>query len=79
LPVLLHPEHERTYDNLLYACTACNTAKGSRRVPDPTLVLLNPDVWVGEDGMIHAEAPEAARLIELLGLDSPQFAEFRML
>jgi hypothetical protein len=29
--------------------------------------------------MIHAATAEVARLIELLGLDSPQFTEFRML
>jgi hypothetical protein len=42
----------------------------SARVPDPTTVLLAPHVHVTEDGMIHAETAEAARLIELLGLDS---------
>jgi hypothetical protein len=50
-----------------------------RGVPDPTTVLLDHDVQVTEDGVIHAETPEAARLIDLLGLDSPQFTEFRML
>jgi hypothetical protein len=79
LPVSLHPEHERTYDNLLYTCASCNAVKGKSVVPDPTTVLLDPGVWVTEDGMIHADAPEGARLIELLGLDSPQFTEFRLL
>src|SRR5205814_6335056 len=41
LPVSLHPERERTYDNLLDACAACNAAKGNRAVPDPTAVLLD--------------------------------------
>ncbi len=79
LPVSLYPEQERTYDNLFYACATCNAVKGKSVVPDPTAVLVASDVWVTEDGVIHADAPDAARLIELLGLDSPQSTEFRLL
>ena len=78
-PVALPPEDVRAYDNLLYACGTCNATKGMRGVPDPTTVLLAPDVHVTEDGVIHSKTPEAARLIDLLGLDSPPFTEFRML
>src|SRR5438132_14281404 len=77
-PVALSPEDVRAYDNLLYACGTCNATKAMRDVPDPTMVLLTPDVQVTADGVIHSETPEAARLIDLLGLDSPQFTEFRM-
>lgn len=79
LPVSRHPEQERTYDNLLYACAPCNASKGKSVVPDSTAVLLDSGVWVTENGVIHSNYPEAARLIELLGLDSPQFTEFRLL
>lgn len=79
LPVSLHPEQEGRYANLLYACAPCNAAKANRRVSDPTAVLLGPDVRVTEDGVIHATTTKAARLIELLGLDSQQSTEFRML
>ena len=79
LPVALHPEQERTYDNLLYACATCNAVKGKSAVPNPMTVLVDPSVRIAEDGAIHAEATEAARLIELLGLDSPQSTEFRLL
>ena len=79
LPVALHPEQERTYENLLYSCVTCNAVKGKSSVPDPTVVLLDPAVRVTEDGVIHADTAEAARLIELLGLDSPQSTEFRLL
>ena len=79
LPVSLRPELEWTYDNLLYACASCNAVKGKRDVPDPTTVLLDLGVRITEDGVIHADSPQAARLIELLGLDSPQSTEFRML
>jgi hypothetical protein len=79
LAVAHHPGRVTDSDNLLYACATCNTAKGDRAVPDPLTVLTGPGVWVAEDGSIHADRPEAARLIELLGLDSPQSTEFRML
>lgn len=79
LPVSLHSELQQTYDNLLYACACCNAVKGTSLVPNPTVVLLDPGVWVEEDGVIHSDTPEAARLIELLGLNSPQSTEFRLL
>src|SRR5262245_11927234 len=79
LPVAHHPGLAANYNNLLYACATCNTAKGDREVPDPLAVLMNGAVRVAEDGTIHADDSEAARLIELLGLNSPQSVEFRML
>ena len=79
LPVAHHPAKVTDYDNLLYACATCNAAKGTRAVPDPLVVLTSPAVRVAEDGTVHAGSVEAAQLIELLGLDSPQSAEFRML
>jgi len=79
LPVAHHPTRGTDYDNLLNACATCNAAKGDREVPDPLRVLTSSAVRVAEDGTIHAADPEAARLIELLGLDSPQSTEFRML
>ncbi len=78
-PVVARPDLETAYDNLLYACAACNLAKGGRVVPDPLAVLLEPAVRVGEDGIIHADTPEAAKLIELLGLDRGRLNEFREL
>jgi hypothetical protein len=79
LPVSQYPEQANTYDNLLYACAACNAAKGNRSVPDPTSVLLSPGVWIAENGRVSSDSSEGSRLIELLGLDSPQFTEYRML
>jgi hypothetical protein len=79
LPVAVYPARETDYDNLLYACATCNAAKGARVVPDPLALLTPHGVHVAEDGTIHADDPEAARLIELLGLDSGPSAEFRML
>jgi hypothetical protein len=78
-PVVQHPESERTYDNLLYACATCNAAKGKRQVPDPCLVLVAGDVTVEEDGSIRARTPAGRRLVRVLGLDDPEYTEFRLL
>jgi len=77
--VAQHPDRALDYDNLLYACSGCNAVKGARTVPDPLTVLTGPGVRVTEDGRIHADSLEAAQLIELLGLDTEQLTEFRML
>ena len=79
LPVAHHPAKVTDYDNLVYACATCNAAKGDRMVPDPLAVLTSPGVRVAEDGTIHADNVEAAWLIELLGLDSSESTEFRLL
>ena len=74
-----HPNKRRDYDNLLDACMPCNAMKGKRTVGDPTELLTAPHVWVADDGVIHTHNPEAAKLIESLGLDSPQSTELRAL
>src|ERR1700730_19398778 len=51
LPVSLFPDKEHTYDNLLYACAACNLAKGAALLPDPVKVLLDGAVRVHDDGV----------------------------
>jgi hypothetical protein len=71
---------ETDYDNLLYACVSCNFAKGARTIPNPLTALTAAVVRVDEAGTIHATAnSEAARLIELLGLDSQDYTDFRKL
>jgi hypothetical protein len=80
MAVAIDPTLETDYDNLLYACFTCNIAKGDRALPDPLAVLTSALVRVELDGTIHADAnSEAARLIELLGLDSRESTEFRKL
>ena len=77
--VAQNPDRVNDYDNLLYACATCNLAKAARNVPDPTAVLLSPNVWVSPEGAMHATNPEAAKLIDLLGLDRPKAREYRAL
>ncbi len=74
-----HPHAVRDYDNLVYACAACNLAKGDAEVPDPCACLLDGQVTVDEHGRIHGLTPDARRLIGKLGLDAPDYREFRQL
>lgn len=78
LPIASDPNLIAVYDNLLYACASCNFAKSALRLPDPLIALTATTVRVDQDGTIHANAnSEAARLIDLLGLDSSEYTEFR--
>ena len=58
------------YDNLLYSCRRCNTAKGAQDVPDPCTVLTSDQVRVLPDGKIEGLSPDARKLIRKLCLDS---------
>jgi hypothetical protein len=77
-PVSNHPGRAAHYDNLLYACTSCNTAKGVQEIPDPVAVLTAANVQVTEDGGLHTASADAACIIEILGLDTQEATEFRM-
>lgn len=79
VPVSNAPQKERTYDNLLYACAACNAVKGSVLLPDPTKAFTADSVSVDEDGRIIGTTQESLRLIRFLGLDSREETEARML
>src|SRR6202011_911332 len=52
VPVVMRPDWALEYKNLLYCCVSCNLSKGSQRTPDPTAVLLPPEVRVTEDGIL---------------------------
>ena len=79
LSVAGRPDLLLDYDNLLYVCVSCNLSKGSQQVPDPLSNLLDSDIRVTEDGVIHASSPAASKLVEQLGLDRPRLREFREL
>jgi len=79
VPVKAHPSAPASYDNLLYTCITCNSAKSDRSVPDPLVVLHQESVWIDQDGYLHTKTTEAALTIELLDLNHPRKAEFRSL
>lgn len=79
LPQAHHRELSLEYGNLIYACHTCNSAKRDLLIPDPCDCMLEGQVLVHEDGNIQATTQDAEKLIRLLGLDSPEYCEFRRL
>jgi hypothetical protein len=78
-PVKLHPKMATDYDNLLYCCSSCNAAKRDLELPDPTAALLDGEVRILEDASLEASSRRAARIIRLLGLNTPKYREYRLL
>ncbi len=77
LPVSLHPDKSLDYDNLLYACRACNAVKRQLRVPDPLKVLLSDSVIANDDGRLEVKTRAARRLVDLMDLNRPAYVERR--
>jgi HNH endonuclease len=59
------------YENLLYACNRCNSAKRERMLLDPCVVALADHVRLEADGSLRPLTTEGNRLINLLGLNAP--------
>jgi hypothetical protein len=79
LPVSTYPDQERSYDNLVYACTSCNIGKRGKVLPNPCEVLLDGAVTVREDSTIEGRTKAARRLIREVGLDDVDYTELRNL
>ncbi len=78
-PVAQRPDLAVEYDNLVYACHVCNALKRDQTVPDPLRVLLNDAVSVQANGTLTAHTKEAAKLLEMLQLNSPESRRRRRL
>lgn len=65
------------YANLLYACHPCNLRKGARDIADPATALTSENMRVHPDGRIEALTDEAFQIIKVLGLNSPQWTQWR--
>jgi len=53
--------------------------KGKQSVPDPLRVLLSEAVVVYSDGEIETTTKDAAKLIEIIGLNDPAYRDRRRL
>jgi hypothetical protein len=78
-PTAHRPDLDLEYDNLVYACHACNAAKSDHAVPDPLRVLLDESVQLQPNGTLLGKTPEAAKLLEMLQLNSPESRRRRRL
>lgn len=78
-PQARNPELATVYDNLHYACSRCNGAKGDRVVPDPCESLTAGQVRVLPDGSLEGRSTQTISLIAKLGLNSPQMNRWRLI
>jgi hypothetical protein len=77
IPQIQAPEQPASYDNLVYACHACNLRKHAQRLSDSALTCEHVRVY--EDGRIVGLTPEAERAIRVLWLNTPQTIQWRRL
>ena len=77
IPVSLHPDGATDYDNLLYACSVCNAAKGSHLIPDPNAVLTAREIVVHDDGTVEGINEDADRIIRVLDLNDVEYCRWR--
>ncbi len=71
------PDRICDYANMVYACTACNSAKQEVEVLDPTVSPLGEHLRVRGDGSDEALTVEGQDLIDQLGLDRESLARVR--
>jgi len=80
IPQSKDPSRILDYDNLLYACSTCNSVKrDAEGVPDPCQTAYGESLTVEDDGRIHARDDRGKILIKILRLDNEENTEFRHL
>ncbi len=77
LPKCEHPDVERDYDNLVYACSECNGTKATKYLPSPESVAYGDCIRVDENGEIHALNEPGKTIIEALHLDAGEYTLLR--
>ncbi len=73
------PELALTYDNLIYACHACNLTKGSSIIPDPNVHAFGACLRVEDSGAITALNDEGEILIDEFDFDAGSRIEWRVM
>jgi 5-methylcytosine-specific restriction endonuclease McrA len=77
VPQVLKPDLSCDYDNLIFACIRCNSAKREHEIIDPCKEALSDHLEVEEDGSINAKTAEGSKLIEKLRLDDAELTRYR--
>jgi HNH endonuclease len=78
VPQVRAPERACDYDNLVYACTACNYYKRDQLLDlAPCSDAFDLHLRVGNDGVVEALSPQGAALIDRLLLNEPERVRFR--
>jgi hypothetical protein len=78
LPRASNPERANDYENLLYACCTCNSAREEASLPiDPFASPLAAHLRLTDDGTIASLTKHGAVLIEICRLNRPSLVDFR--
>jgi hypothetical protein len=77
VPRSIRPDLVCNYDNLLYACNRCNSAKRISSVLDPCFVGLGAHLQVDEDGTLIGLSREGEHVIDVFNLNSESAKEYR--
>jgi len=65
------------YDNLLYACSRCNSARRELSVLNPDQVALGEHLGVTDEGFAVGRTPEGKNLIDILHLNEDDLVQAR--
>ncbi len=78
VPVSVDPGKKCEYSNVLYACSACNEAKGDAvGMPNPCDVTLSKSLRVKNDGSIKPLNRDGELLVRILRLNSESNVRYR--
>lgn len=77
-PKHAYPHLENKYENLVYSCCGCNTAKGIADLPfDPCLNSFMSYIEIGPGGQFRPKNAEGVLMIEVFHLNDPRVVRFR--
>ncbi len=77
LPKSVRPDIALAYDNLVYACSACNGTKAAKFLPSPEEIAYGECMSVNQKGEIRALNDKGTTIIEALYLDADRFTRMR--
>jgi hypothetical protein len=78
-PQATHPEQVCDYDNLLYACSTCNTLRGTEPLPfDPTVEAMGTHSQILPDSTVRGLTKQGQRLGDLCQLNRPKLVQYRL-
>jgi hypothetical protein len=69
---------ETDYNNLVYACSRCNSAKSIHRIVDPCVKSMADILRIEPDGTVRSlSTPDGDLAIDILNLNDAEAVEFR--
>ena len=73
-----NPAKQNDYDNVVYACTRCNTLKGTKRILNPAEIPLPDVLRCDPDGVFIGITVDGQDLIETLQLNDSRRVKHRL-